>query len=181
MILKDLEHIITDVLNTNPDFENKREKMIERLNPLELEKQDWSKYCFFENSSYTRNAIIHNELFSLLVICWDKCTGSPIHDHPSDGCWIIGLDGTVEEKRYITQKDGTLKETECSLVKPGELSWMHNSIGYHKVGNPSPNMRATTLHIYSPPYKMCKGIKENGEFWYCAPKYYSMEGERIDS
>ncbi len=179
-MIKDLEHIITDVLTTNPDVETKRDKMIEKLKPLRLQKQDWSKYCFYENSLYTRNAIIHNELFSLMVICWDKGSGSPIHDHPDQGCWIVGLDGTVEEKRYIMQNDGTLKEGDTDIVKPGEISWMHNSVGYHKVGNPSPDTRSTTLHIYSPPYKNCKGLKENGEFWFCTPKYYSIDGEKIE-
>jgi cysteine dioxygenase len=180
MILKELEHIITDVLITNPDFETKRESLIEKLKPFELEKQDWSKYFFFENSTYTRNSIIQNDLFSLLIICWDKGSGSPIHDHPSEGCWIVGLEGTVEEKRYIAKKDGTLKETITSVVKPGELSWMHNSIGYHKVGNPSPNDRSSTLHIYSPPYKICKGIKENGESWFSSPIYYSIDGKKVE-
>ena len=91
MNIKEIEHIITDVLTSNPDFDSKKGNMIERIKPLELEKMDWSRYCFYENGSYTRNAIIHNDLFSLLIICWDKNIGSPIHDHPDQGCWIVGL------------------------------------------------------------------------------------------
>jgi cysteine dioxygenase len=180
MNIIELEHIISEVLNTSPDFESKREKMIEKLKPLELEKHDWSKYFFFENSSYTRNAVIHNDLFSVLIICWDKCSGSPIHNHPSEGCWIVGLEGTIEEKRYLQLKDGKLKEAESSIIKSGEISWMHDSIGYHKVGNFSNHSRGVTLHIYSPPYKMCKVIKENGDYWYCAPKYYSINNVKVD-
>ena len=89
-------------------------------------------------------------------------------------------EGSIEEKKYLPQKDGILVEDECSILKPGEISWMHNSIGYHKVTNPSPNTKAATLHIYSPPYKSCKGLKENGEYWYCVPRFYSLEGERLN-
>ena len=180
MYLAELEEIITEVLVTSPDFESKRKKMIERMLPLELEKKDWSNYYFFENSNYTRNAVIDNELFSLIILCWDKGSSSSIHNHPCEGCWIVGLEGSIEENRYVQLKDGTLKEENSTILKPGEISWMHDSIGFHKVGNSSSTEKAVTLHIYSPPYKMCKGLKENGEFWFCSPKYYSINCKIVD-
>jgi cysteine dioxygenase len=178
--LEELETIITEVLNTADTFEEKKIKMINTLEPLHLEKLDWSKYLFWEPGSYTRNAIIHNELFTLLALCWEKGCQSPIHDHPCDGCWIVGLQGQIEETKYVLNKDETLREVSTASVKEGEISWMHNSVGFHKVANTCGETRAVTLHIYSPPYKVCRGYNENGEYWYCTPKFYSINGEKVE-
>jgi cysteine dioxygenase len=179
--LIEIERVITEVLTTYETFEEKKEKMIESLEKLHLENYDWSKYCFWEPGSYTRNAIIHNKLFSLLALCWDKGCSSPIHDHPCDGCWIVGLTGNIEEKKYIICKDESLKEDCTSTVKSGEISWMHNSVGFHKVTNTSSDTRAVTLHVYSPPYKVCRGYNEKGEYWYCTPRFYSLNGEKLEN
>lgn len=177
----ELEQIISDVLITSRDFENKRDKMIERLLPLKLDRLDWSKYFFFENSNYTRNAVIHNELFSLIILCWDKGASSAIHDHPCEGCWIVGIEGSIEEIRYVQLNDGKLKEENSFILNPGEMNWMHDSIGFHKVRNSSATEKAVTLHIYSPPFQMCKGMKEDGQFWFCEPKFYSINCKIVEN
>lgn len=179
--LTELERVITEVLKTSETFQEKKDRMIEALEPMKLDSLDWTKYQFWESNSYTRNAIIHNDLFTLLALCWDSGCSSPIHDHPCDGCWIVGLQGNIEEKKYVLQRDETLKEVSAETVKTGDISWMHNSVGFHKVSNTSAEERAVTLHIYSPPYKVCRGYNEKGEYWYCSPKFYSVNGEKIEN
>jgi cysteine dioxygenase len=179
--INELERVITEVLTTADTCEEKKVKMIAALEPLHLESSDWSKYLFWEPGSYTRNAIINNDLFTLLALCWDKGCSSPIHDHPCDGCWIVGLAGAIDEKKYVVNKDDTLKEVSTCTCQAGEISWMHNSVGLHKVSNPSQENRAVTLHIYSPPFKVCRGYNEKGEYWYCTPRFYSVNGEKVEA
>ena len=46
--------------------------------------------------------------------------GSPIHDHPCEGCWVRGIEGTVQETRYrcITEGDEALEQTAEALLTP---------------------------------------------------------------
>ncbi|KAJ2398439.1 hypothetical protein GGI05_000071 [Coemansia sp. RSA 2603] len=37
---------------------------------------------------------------------------------------------------------------------------MHDNIGLHRIGNPSSKNKAVSLHLYSPPYNMCKTFNE---------------------
>ena len=36
------------------------------------------------------------------------------------------------------------------------VAFMHDSLGFHKVGNPSDTVDAVTLHLYAPPYRSCR-------------------------
>jgi cysteine dioxygenase len=44
--------------------------------------------------------------FSLMLLCWNPGKFSPIHDHPSDGCWLRVLEGAVQEVRYGMETEG---------------------------------------------------------------------------
>jgi cysteine dioxygenase len=38
----------------------------------------------------------------------------------------------------------------------GDSAYIQDSMGYHKVGNPSKTVPAVTLHLYCPPFLSCK-------------------------
>lgn len=104
--------------------------------------------------------------YTLLVLCWNQGQCSPIHDHPCDGCWMRVLEGQVQECRYQPQKGGTagsddaaaaaLVGTSDETYTAGDLAFIDDNLGYHKVGNPSATVPAVTLHLYSPPFATCK-------------------------
>ena len=124
-------------------------------------RTDWSidnnwvqKYAFFDTSKpYTRN-LIHtdNKHYTLLMLCWNPNQESPIHDHPCDGCWMQCIKGSVRECRYDST---TLDCISDSTVNEGNLTYITDSMGLHKVGNPSSNVPAITIHLYSPPFQKC--------------------------
>ena len=141
-----------------------------------------SRYALFdEHKNYTRNLIAtDNETYSLMLICWNKEKFSPIHDHPCDGCWVKVIAGTVQEVRY-KEKDGRMVETENIVVDSGVL-YMHDSMGYHKVGNPSDSIDAMTLHLYCPPFEKCRlwlDETKADKFSEGVSCFYSEYGERI--
>ncbi|KAL3790531.1 hypothetical protein HJC23_007680 [Cyclotella cryptica] len=74
---------------------------------------------------YTRSLVATDDAtFSLLLLCWNPDTESPIHDHPCDGCWVRVCNGVVKETRY------EVDETKDCLVVSSEEIFDSKSIGY---------------------------------------------------
>lgn len=118
-----------------------------------LSPKEWRKYALFDDSRpYTRNLIAtDNEQYTLLLLCWNPLHESPIHDHPCDGCWLQVLQGKVRECRY----DRDLRCVADEIFQQGEVGYITDSMGYHKLGNPT-NQPSVTLHLYSPPFQECR-------------------------
>ena len=157
-----LENLIGDSLSKTNDFEKKRENVIQALKSFDPSQFSWEIYYNFIEKGYTRNLVIENELFEILIICWEKDCLTPIHDHPSDGCWIVGLEGNIFEEKFKKNPDETLTKISQSGLCEGEIGWIHDCVGVHSVGNSSNDKRAATLHLYSPPIKKCSAYQENG-------------------
>ena len=149
---------------------------------MELNPHDWQKYAFFDDyKNYTRNLIAtDHETFTLLLLCWTPNKESPIHDHPCDGCWVKVLEGQVRECRY-KHMDDTLVCFQDETFAEGELSFIQDSQGYHKIGNPSLSERAVTLHLYCPPFAQCKiwldETKPSSKSCVC---FYSEYGQKVE-
>jgi len=119
----------------------------------ELPADTWKKYSLFDdNKPYTRNLIsTDHETYTLLLLCWNPEKESPIHDHPCDGCWLQVLEGGIREVRYDRELNQVSQIDYCE----GELSYITDNVGYHKVGNPT-QQPAVTLHLYAPPFETCQ-------------------------
>jgi cysteine dioxygenase len=123
------------------------------LSPIEI-----SQYEVWDPSvAYTRNRVAtDNEHFELLVLCWNSGRSSPIHNHPGDGCYVKVLSGSVQETIYdIKGADIPVFRREA-ILNTGELFYIDDSLGIHRLGNPSKNHGAVTLHLYTPPVQSCK-------------------------
>ncbi|EQC27259.1 hypothetical protein SDRG_14881 [Saprolegnia diclina VS20] len=135
---------------------HKMDEVKHALEDFSGDMAELGRYAHFDPSrNYTRNLIAtDNESYALMLLCWNKGKYSPIHDHPSDGCWVRLIQGTVNEVRYANT--GTeLVETSNDNIVEG-VSFMSDSLGLHKIGNPSDEVDAITLHLYAPPYDKCK-------------------------
>jgi len=127
-----------------------------------------------------------DETFTLLLLCWNPGKYSPIHDHPCDGCWMRVCQGCVNEvrykkkdtssrpspspssssnERYETEREE--KDDHCDIsssfactmdttFEQGQQTFIHDNLGYHKVGNPCNDTIAISMHLYSPPFSECK-------------------------
>lgn len=131
----------------------------ELFSRLDLSLGEWKKYSLFDSmKKYTRNLIAtDNETFTLLLLCWNPGKESPIHDHPCDGCTMRVCQGKVRETRYkmngVTDK---MDVTSDEIYQDDAPAFIKDSMGYHKVGNPSKSVPAITLHLYCPPFQQCK-------------------------
>jgi len=117
---------------------------------LEYNGNDWEQYKKFCEKGYTRNLAFRNELFEILIICWNKNQESCIHDHPENGCIVKILKGSLIEECY-TQNNDEMKMISTNELKIGSTSYQEGKDGLHKIINPNPNECAVTIHVYSPP------------------------------
>jgi cysteine dioxygenase len=144
---------------------------------------EWKDFAHFDNKrAYTRNLIATDHCsYTLLLLCWNPGRFSPIHDHPCDGCWMRVLEGQIQECRY--QHDDALDKLVCTQDKTfaeGGLVFIEDSLGYHKVGNPSSTLPAVTLHLYSPPFQSCKmWLDENRKPCQSGICNYSEYGKKL--
>ena len=127
---------------------------------MKLTRKEWAPFAHFDpTKAYTRNLIYtDNETFTLLLLLWNAGAESKIHDHPCDGCWLQVLQGEIQECRYEYPggSDESLKCIAEERFQEGEVAFINDSIGLHKIANPCPSVPAVTLHLYHPPFKDCK-------------------------
>ena len=174
-----IENLLNESLRKTDDFEEKKENVINAFKEFNPCQYSWEKYYNFIDKGYTRNLVIENDLFELMIICWDKDCKTSIHDHPSDGCWMIGLEGRIFEEKFSKNTDKTLSKSCQSEFGEGEIAWIHDSIGFHAVGNMSKFKKAATLHLYSPPIRICNSYQKNGSTTSRNMKYYITNTEKL--
>lgn len=108
------------------------------------------EYCekniLYTSGKYNRIKLYDysNDLFEIILICWDTNSESKIHDHPENGCALRLMKGCLEEHLY----DSELRLKQIYKFNANNTSYMENSMGYHKI---KCIKKAMSLHIYSPP------------------------------
>lgn len=145
----------------NPDNGSTEEGPIAKLmKKVILDPEDIELYAHFDSSKhYTRNLVATDDKsYTLLLLCWNPGQSSMIHNHPCDGCWMRVLKGSVQECRYsqMVGQDDTLECISDQSYTEGQFAYITDSMGYHKVGNPSSTVPSMTLHLYCPPFDKCQ-------------------------
>lgn len=182
--LSDLVQVIEFNLSDDKN-ELKHQKCIENaLKQYVPDMKELEKYCQFDKDKpYTRNLIAtDSKRYSLMLLCWNKGKCSPIHDHPCDGCWVKLIQGSVLEVRYKCENGKMVQTEELVLEGNDSVSFMHDSMGYHKVGNPSDSMDAITLHLYAPPFDQCRlwlDTEDASNSRKAQTCFYSEYGQRV--
>jgi len=108
---------------------------------------DWKKHVEFKNESYNRKIFKSNDNFEIIIISWNKFQKSPIHDHPSNGCLMKILQGSLIERRYKNNEKLELKNE--NIYKENDVAFIKGDKIIHEIINKDYN--TVSLHIYSPP------------------------------
>jgi cysteine dioxygenase len=114
------------------------------LRTTNLPLSEYQSCCSWSKEAYTRNCIVENEDFELILLCWEKGQITPIHDHGGEECWVYFVDGDFEENIY--------KETH---VTGGDVTFMVDAMGFHSLQNISDG-RSMSLHLYAKPIRNCQ-------------------------
>lgn len=160
---------------------------------------DWKQYAKFDQHRYTRNLIdTGNGKYNLLALCWGEGHGSSVHDHSDSHCFVKVLDGQLKEtlfawpERDSIDENGTSESTRITgddtqrLMEIGSnvysrdgVAYINDSMGLHRMENPSHSDPTVTMHLYSPPFEFCRTFDERTG---CTRKvhmtFWSKFGER---
>jgi len=141
---------------------------------------DWRRHALFDGQHYTRNLVIRNERFEMLVLCWSRGQRSPIHNHAGQSCWMAVLDGEIQETLYApgVRRGEALAETQTKTLAAGRVAFIRDEIALHRV-MPVAGGQGVSLHLYSKPIDVCNVYDESsGEVVAKQLEYYSIDGVR---
>ena len=142
---------------------------------LDIPLQDIIPYAFWSSEHYTRNCIIREPEYELILLCWEPGQETPIHCHGGEECWVYIMDGQIEETHFQFD-EGQLKLESLSKLNSGEKSFMTDDIGYHMLVNNTKN-RAMSLHLYMETIDTCTVYDQTlNEFVPQDLSYYSYKG-----
>lgn len=160
--------------------------------------QEWRKYAKFDRYRYTRNLVDSgNGKFNLMTLCWGEGHGSAIHDHANAHCFMKVLEGALSEVRFAWPEDSegdsssadnhdepeqsALKEIKRTELHKNDVAYINDSLGLHRVENPSHANQAISLHLYCPPFDAC-GVfnQQTGQRSVAKVTFWSKYGERRD-
>jgi len=154
-------------------------------------EKDWRQYCFSNDIHYTRNLIFSNDTFELMVLYWKPGQETRIHDHAASRCWASTLAGETTESVYIPYYASDEKPSTDPNVCPdfilsnkavhkvGDVGYIEDDLGVHKLGNNSCEHDAITLHLYSPPIRELTLFEPDKKLVSKRrPGFYSIAGKR---
>jgi cysteine dioxygenase len=151
------------------------------MNNYKGNMKEWLPFVKFQPNKYTRNLVdAGNGKFNLMILCWAESQGSSIHNHTNSHCFMKCIQGKLIETKYAWPKDDEepmhmISRTE---LKEGEVAYINDSIGLHRVENPSHTDTAITLHLYVPPYDHCNTYDERtGHVNEAFVTFYSIGGQ----
>jgi len=159
-----------------------------KSNPVE-----WKKFAKFDRYRYTRNLVDEgNGKFNLMLLCWGEGHVSSVHDHADSHCFMKMLDGALREVRFSWPEDsadsttsagGDIREMQPigeSVLETNQVCYINDSLGLHRVENPSHVDRSVSLHLYSPPFETCQMFDQRtGKKTQCKVTFWSKFGERL--
>lgn len=143
------------------------DRLDDYLTGMILDQRSLEPFLHFRDNAYTRNLIFRNELFEVLVLCWDVGQKTPIHNHRGQLGWMSVQQGMLSILNY--------KRLDCSAACHLDRRWSKVAladdipiagVGFvahvskqetiHQIFNdPAFDQRAVSLHIYSKPFDSC--------------------------
>lgn len=155
-------HTVNDLVTALSEGE--RTTFLDIIQSLNIPVAAFDHMCSWSEESYTRNCIVENDQFELILLCWEKGQITPIHDHGGEECWVKVIQGEFKETRYQQTEDGKLNPYQSSISKTGDISYMVDFMGFHSLENMG-NQRSMSLHLYAKPIRNCRLFDENsGQF-----------------
>ncbi|RTG88746.1 cysteine dioxygenase, partial [Schistosoma bovis] len=127
-------------------------------------------YTILKNFQYEGNG-----KYNLLLLCWSEDQGTGVHDHAGADCFVKIIKGQIKETIYewpkhfnpknsynsTNETDSPLVVKSVTVMNPGEVTYMHDKIGIHRLQNSSKTETAITLHLYCPPYTESMNFEES--------------------
>lgn len=148
------------------------------LKSIEIPTTDFEKFATWKENDYTRNCLARKDGFEFILLCWDKGVSTPIHGHANQNCWVYQVTGEVKEQRYKALGND-FEITNEAVLSEGQLTYMHDRMGYHTIENVSDGT-AMTLHVYANPIDRCEVYNEEKSIFEIKElEYDSIDGNEV--
>lgn len=151
-------HTLNDLISALSEEERTTYHAI--LQSCSLPASEYKNHASWSNDCYTRNCIAENDQFELVLLCWEPGQFTPIHDHGGEECWVKVIEGEFEETIYQPNNSGEFKQTSSTIAVEGDITYMIDFMGYHRLKNVS-KKRGLSLHLYAKPIKTCNVYDED--------------------
>lgn len=164
------------LLNILPTLRPDQYKSVAR--DMHIDEDDLKPYMTWRTERYSRNCIVRTDQYELILLCWDKGHQTSIHCHGGEECWVYNASGRIMEEHYDF-KDGKLSIENSEELIVGEVSYMNDDLGYHKLKNVA-NGRSLSLHLYMNPIDNCTSWCESTQsFVPVKLAYDTFEGKPV--
>ena len=120
------------------------------MKSIDIPYDEFERHFTWNDGHYTRNSIVKNGEYELLVICWEQGQDSPIHDYDSEEAWIHIIRGKIKEEKYKLNKQGLLERVSTVTLGPQDFSFISGKVGLHRYVNTNEG-RTVSLHLYVKP------------------------------
>ena len=152
------------------DHAARNEAVRATLDRVHFVSSEWRDLVHFSEHNYTRMLLTVNEHFSLVLICWNPKQGCPVHTHshaPENHMFLKVVIGALQLSRFA---DAAGKQVVSDAVYEPEspcLAMSNKDLGSHATRNPSVDLCALTLHLYTPPMLECVHAEGVAPVVYC--------------
>jgi len=88
---------LDDIFHSSTSWEERKELIEDALVKTALPATEYSKYVHWnEIQPYTRNLVFtEGSNYNILILCWNAGQESRLHDHPTNGCFVVPLEGSL--------------------------------------------------------------------------------------
>lgn len=125
---------------------------------LDLDPDEFRPYISYSQEGYTRICLARTESYELLLLGWESSQSTPVHEHNEQECWVHFMEGEFTEELFHLV-DGQLEFLKRSKPQNGQTSYMHDSMGCHRLSQIG-KYRGMSLHLYVGPIDECKIYNE---------------------
>ena len=133
------------------------DKVLEVVRSNRVPAEALDAYTLWKPDRYTRNSVYRNDLFQVLVLCWNVGQSSPVHDHAGQRCWMTVEQGRLEVASYCHKRGGELEYMETEVVgNSGQDIHVDQCACVHQITNRCSWCEpAVSLQVYSRPFDSC--------------------------
>ncbi len=146
------------------------------LQKFDFDQINFKPFESWSNERYTRNCIYKDEQFEVLLLCWKSGQQTSIHGHDGEDCWVYMLEGEMTEVFYTLDSENYLREDRSHVIKPKQLTFMNDKLGYHKL-MAGQKGRSVSLHIYARPIKECLSFDMDKKCFVMRKLFYDTHQE----
>lgn len=194
---------IGDFVSTLVSFEDQpvtRDRVLHYFQETAVEPASLAPFVHFRDEAYTRNLVFRDQLFEVMLICWQPGQRTPVHTHNGQLGWmsvergalavvdykwqgcnasenqnVVGLDCLAGATELELQR---LQVQECYPGGPVNTVDKRRTIHQVVVSGREP---AVSIHVYSRPIDSCVAFDLEGRRCYRRQlSFHSRFGRLVD-